>query len=97
MPAVVVKLPARSVALSETVKVPPPVGVTHSIRGLPRSRVALFVHTTREPWRTVMCTVEIFDSENCTPARAPPGSVLDSSVTAGGVCRSAVKRCAVVQ
>ena len=32
-----------------------------------------------------------------TPARAPPGSVFESSEIAGGVCRSVVKRCAIVQ
>ncbi len=72
-------------------------GVTHSSRGLPPSTVALLLQTTRDPLRTVKATVEIFDSEICTPARVPPRSFVVSSAITGGVFRSALKRCAVVQ
>ena len=97
VPFAVAKLPARSVAESVTVKVPPFAGVTHSSFGLPPPTVAPLVHTTRDPCRTVMRTVEIFESEICTPARVPPRSVLDRSATVGGVRRSALNRCAVTQ
>ena len=42
-------------------------------------------------------TVEIFDSETCTPARVPPRRFVVSRETTGGVVSSAVKRLAVVQ
>ena len=97
MPLAVEKLPARSDAVSVTEKVPPEDGVSHSRRGLPCSTVALLRHTTRPPRRTVSETVEIFDSDSCTPARAPPGRTVDSSEIRGGVLRSAAKRWAVAQ
>ena len=72
-------------------------GVTHSSRGAPRETVAEFVQITLPPRLTMRCTVEIFDSDTRTPPRALVGSVFVSSAIAGGVVRSASKRCAVVQ
>ena len=50
------KLPARSVAVSSTVKVPPLPGVIQSSFGLPRSTVALFVQMTLGDDRAVQAT-----------------------------------------
>ena len=85
MPVLVAKFPAGSVALTVTLNVPLPFGVVHKSFGLPRPTYALFVQTVREPWRTVRRTVEIFDSETCTPARVPPFSFVVSSEMTGGV------------
>lgn len=80
-----------------TVNVPPRLGVTQSSRGLPASTTALLVQTTLPPFVIVRLIVEIFESENWTPARAPLGSVRESRAIVGGLCRSAKKCDAVLQ
>ena len=72
-------------------------GVTHSSLGLPRSSVARLLHTTLPACLIVSDTLEIFDSDSCTPARELVASVVLSSEITGGVCRSAVNCWAVVQ
>jgi hypothetical protein len=92
VPLVVAKLLAGSVADSVTVNAPALVGVTHKSLGRPPSSVAPLRHTTRDPWRIVIDTLETFDSEICTPARVPARTLVVSSAILGGVCRSAPKR-----